>query len=288
MLRRSALFMPGNNPAMLLSAPILGSDCIIFDLEDSVSLNQKDSARLLVKHAIETLDFGSVEVVVRINPVSSQGWKQDLREIVPVYPDAIMIPKACKEDVEEIERFILEIEEEKQLTKKVKLMIIVETAYGIETIVETLRCSRRIECVLLGAEDLTTDLGIKRTKEGYEIDYARAKVAMAARAFSVQAMDTPFTDVEDTEGLVKDTLHAKSLGFSAKACIHPNQVDAIHAVFDPTQSEIDSAIEILEERDRALSSGLGVFSIHGKMIDLPVIQRAQNIVDLARKTGKLK
>ena len=273
---------------MLLSASILGADSVILDLEDAVALNQKDSARILVREAIKTLDFSAVEVMVRINPVGTTYWQKDLDYIIPVMPDVIMIPKATKQDVEEVESYIEQLEEKYQLPKKVSFVLIAETAYGVETIVETLRCSKRINGVLLGAEDLTTDLEIVRTKEGHEIEYARSKIAMACRAFSVQAIDTPFTDVDDFEGLANDTKHAKSLGFTAKSLINPRQVDTVHEVFAPTDAEIAYAQAIMDEKERALAEGLGVFSYKGKMVDQPIIVRAEKILSLARKLGLVK
>lgn len=287
MLRRTTLFMPGNNPAMLLSAPILGADSVILDLEDAVALNQKDSARILVREAIQNLDFSDVEVIVRVNPVGTDYWKKDLDTIIPTKPDLIMIPKASKESVEEIEAYIKMLEDKYHLSSAVNFLIIAETAYGIETILETLRCSKRIVGVLLGAEDLTTDLGIARTKEGKEIEYARSKIAMACRAFNVQAIDTPFTDVDDFTGLKQDTEHAKALGFTGKALINPRQVDFVHDVFAPTMDEICYAQAIMEEQEKALREGLGVFSFRGKMVDQPIILRAQKILDFARKLGLL-
>ncbi len=285
MMRRSALFMPGNHPGMLLSAAILGADSVILDLEDAVALNAKDSARILVREAIQSLAFGDVEVMVRINPVGSLYWQKDLDHIVLAQPDCIMIPKAAKEDVEQVEAYVAKLEEQHQISHRCQFFLIAETAYGIETLTETLRASKRIAGVLLGAEDLTADMGIVRTKAGHEIAYARAKVAMACQAFQVQAMDTPFTDVDDIEGLYQDTLYAKSIGMKGKALIHPRQVDAVHEVFAPNAEEVAYAKMILALQEKASKEGVGVFSYQGKMVDLPIILRAQSILKQARKLG---
>lgn len=285
MIRRSALFMPGNHPGMLLSAAILGADSVILDLEDAVALNAKDSARILVREAIQSLDFNQVEVMVRINPVGSFDWQKDLDHIVQAKPDCIMIPKAAKEDLQAVEAYVSKLEEQHQLTHRCQFFLIAETAYGVETLVETLRASNRIAGVLLGAEDLTADMGIARTKGGQEIAYARAKVAMACQAFHVQAMDTPFTDVEDFAGLRQDTIYAKSIGMKGKALINPRQVDIVHEVFAPTAEEITYAQTILTLHQQAQEEGIGVFSYQGKMVDLPILLRAQSIMDQARKLG---
>ncbi len=270
---------------MLLSASVLGADSVILDLEDAVALNQKDSARILVREAIKTLDFSEVEVMVRINPVGTPYWQEDLKQIIPVQPDIIMIPKATKDDVIEVENFVKELEKQHQITTPVRFVLIAETAYGVETIIDTLKASQRIDGVLLGAEDYTTDMEITRTKGGHEIEYARNKIAVSAKAFNIQAIDTPFTDVDDFEGLKKDTQHAKALGFTCKALINPRQVDVVHEVFSPSEEEINNAKAILLEQEKALSKGLGVFSFKGKMVDQPIIVRAQKTMQLARKLG---
>lgn len=270
---------------MLLSAGILGADAVILDLEDAVAINQKDSARILVREAISALDFGTVEVMVRINPVSSPYWTQDLDEIIPVMPDAIMIPKATSQDVVTIENYVKAIETQLCLSKKVKFVLIAESAYGVEMITDTLRASSRIDGVLLGAEDLATDLEVVRTKQGREIEYARGKIVMACRAFGVQAIDTPFTDVEDETGLRADTMHAKTLGFHAKALINPRQANIVHEVMSPSKEDIMYASAIMEAQTRALEEGIGVFSYQGKMVDQPIVLRAQKILDAAERLG---
>jgi citrate lyase subunit beta / citryl-CoA lyase len=285
MLRRTALFIPGNNPAMLLSANILGADSVILDLEDAVALNQKDSARMLVKKAITTFDFTGIEVLVRINPVSTPFWQDDLREIIEAQPDGLVIPKATKDDVMAIEALIEKLEEKYRVSKKVSFLLIAESAIGVETIAETLACSKRITGVLLGAEDLTADMEIVRRSDGEEIDYARKRVVMACKAFKVQPMDTPYTDVDNFDGLVVDTEKAKALGYTAKAVINPRQIDFVHQVFAPTQAEIDYAVAVLQEKERAFAEGIGVFSYQGKMVDQPIILRAEKILAMARKLG---
>lgn len=288
MLRRTALFIPGNNPAMLLSANILGADSVILDLEDAVALNQKDSARMLVKKAITTFDFSGIEVLVRINPVSTPFWQDDLREIIEAQPDGLVIPKATKDDVMAIEALIEELEEKYNVRKKVSFLLIAESAYGVEMIAETLGCSKRITGVLLGAEDLTADMEIVRRSDGEEIDYARKRVVMACKAFKVQPMDTPYTDVDNFEGLVGDTEKAKALGYTAKAVINPRQIDFVHQVFAPSQVEIEYAVAVLQEKERAFAEGIGVFSYQGKMVDQPIILRAEKIIATARKLGLIQ
>ena len=285
-LRRTMLFMPGNNPGMLQNAAILGADSVILDLEDAVSLTEKDSARTLVSEAIKFLDFSKVELVVRVNPLDTNYGKKDIDAIGRVKPDSLMIPKATEDQLRTIDKMLSEIENQEGFEEKcIKLIPIIETAYGLENVYNIIKSSDRVSAVLLGAEDLTLDFGIKRTKKGKEILYARNRVSAACRAAKVDAIDTPFTDTNDYDGLAKDTEKAKALGFTGKASINPRQIDTIHQVLAPTDEEIQHSIKVLEARDEAFSKGLGVFSLNGKMVDAPVINRAVTTVELAKMLG---
>jgi citrate lyase subunit beta/citryl-CoA lyase len=285
-LRRTMLFMPGNNPGMLQNAGILGADSIILDLEDAVSLTEKDSARILTREAIKSIDYINVEVVVRVNPFDTEFAKEDIDVIARVKPDALMIPKATEEELQAVDEILTNIEAEEGFEKgSIKLIPIIETAYGVENVYNIIKSSHRIVAVLLGGEDLTSDLGIKRTKEGEEIFYARNRVAIACKALKVDSIDTPFTDTNDFEGLEKDTRKAKSLGLTGKAAINPRQIDTIHDVYAPSVEEIKYAKRVLEAMEEAEREGKGVFSLDGKMVDAPVINRAKNTVELAKLLG---
>jgi citrate lyase subunit beta/citryl-CoA lyase len=287
-LRRSMLFIPGNSPNMIQSAGILGADSIILDVEDAVSIDEKDSARNLIMHALEEVDFYGCEVVVRVNAPSTAFGEKDLREITPKRPDAFMIPMATEEEIRIADAIISEIEKEEGIEAgSIKLVPIAETAYAVESIADIIRTSKRIEAVLLGAEDLTADMEISRTKEGGEIYYARNKIANICKAFKIQAIDTPFADVNDSKGLTEDTLKGKSLGMTGKAAINPRQVDAIHQVYTPTQEEIQYAQSVIAAMEEAKKAGKGVFSFEGKMIDAPIILRAETIIRKAILAGML-
>lgn len=280
------LFIPGNNPGMLQNAGVLGADSVILDLEDAVSLMEKDSARRLVSAAIRTLDFGSSEIVVRINPLDSPYGLLDLQAIAPVRPDALLVPKADVAQIRlassELDRLELEAGLE---PGTIRLIPLIESAMGVETVTEILAASGRNVAVLFGGEDYTADMGVRRTKPGEEIEYARNRVAVACRAAGADAIDTPFTDVEDFEGLLADTLKARNLGFTGKAAINPRQVDTIHQAYAPLQTEIRHALRVLEAMEEAEREGKGVFSLDGKMVDAPIINRARQTVDLARRLG---
>lgn len=285
-LRRTMLFMPGNNPGMLLNAPILGADSVILDLEDAVSLTEKDSARILVREAIKNLDYSNVELTVRVNPLDTEFGPKDIDTITRVKPDTLMVPKADPKEIRIADEMISKIEKEEGFEEgSIKIIPLIETAYGLENIYDVIKSSERIVAVLLGGEDLTSDLGIKRTKEGEEIFYARNRVATACRASRMNAVDTPFTDTNDYEGLRKDTSKAKSIGMTGKAAINPRQIDTIHSVFAPAEDEIKHAKRVLDAMEEAKKEGKGVFSLDGKMVDAPVLNRARNTVELAKILG---
>jgi len=273
---------------MLTSADCLEADSIIFDLEDAVSLKEKDAARILVREALSFLPLEEVEVTVRVNPLDSPYWREDLESIIPAKPDGIVIPKASVESVKTMVKEIERLEETHETGKRTKLLLIIESAMGLIDLRNIIESSDRIEAILLGAEDLSSDMGIKRTKESKEIEYARYLVATAARAYGIDALDTPYTDIDDVEGLERDTKFAKSIGFGGRLAINPRQIVTIHEVFSPTQEEIEEAQIIISEAEEAEKKGLGVFSYKGKMVDLPVIKRAEQIVDSARKWGLVR
>lgn len=277
--------MPGNNPGMLTSGDVLGADMVVMDLEDAVSLDEKDAARILVREALSSLRFRHSEVGVRVNPLDSPFWLADLEAIVPARPAALIIPKASVDAVQTMDQAVERIRQERGIEQEIRYLAIIETAMGLVEIRDIASCSRRIDALILGAEDLTSDMGIKRTKSGKEIEYARFVVATTARAFRLDAIDTPFTDIEDVKGLLADTAFAKSIGFTGRLAINPRQVDPIQELFSPTVAEIEEADAILQAAARARSEGLGVFSHRGKMVDLPVIRRAESLMASAKKWG---
>ncbi len=286
-MRRSMLFMPGNNAGMLLNADYLGADSIILDLEDAVSTAEKDAARILVRNAIRTLKYSRSEVIVRINSLDSPFFEEDIRQIVPVSPDMLMLPKtSCSQDVNLYADKVAAVEKSHGLgSGSVKLIPLIETALGIENAYAIASANERVKAVLLGAEDLSADLCCKRTKSGEEIAYSRGRIVCAAHAAKVDCYDTPFTDVDDELGLQADALLAKSLGFSGKAAISPRHIEAINTVFSPTISEINYADEVLRTIEKAKAEGLGVVSLRGKMIDAPIVARAVQVMDAARELG---
>ena len=286
-MRRSMLFLPGNTPNIIINGEILGADSVILDLEDAVAPAEKDAARILVRNAIRMMGFGKCEVIVRINGLDTPYWEKDLAMIIPAKPQLIMPPKvACREDVLKVDAQIAMLEEKHGLEKgAIGLIPLIETALGVENAFEIASACPRVKGIFLGGEDLTADLRCKRTKEGNEILYARTRLVVAARAAGVEVYDTPFTDVNDDEGLEKDAAFAKSLGFSGKASISPRHVEGINHVFSPTQQDIDYAYEVMAAIRAAEEMGKGAVALRGKMIDAPIVARARQTIAAAVELG---
>ena len=286
-MRRSMLFLPGNTPNMLINGNCLGADAVIFDLEDAVSPNEKDAARILVRNTMRYMDFSGCEIIVRINSIDTAFWKQDIDAIMPQQPGLILLPKTSSAaDVLEADAYITQVEEKLGLGKNaVGLMPLIETALGVENAFAIASATKRVKALFLGAEDLTADLQCKRTKEGREIEYARTRLVVAARAAGVDVYDTPFTDVNDDEGIWKDATYAKALGFTGKASISPRHVEVINAVFSPTQKDVDYAYEVMEAIALAEQQGKGAIALHGKMIDAPIVNRAKQTIAMAEALG---
>jgi len=286
-MRRSMLFLPGNNPNLLINGNCLGSDAVIFDLEDAVSPAEKDAARILVRNTMRYMDFGGCERIVRINSIDTPFWKADIDEILPWKPDLILLPKTgTARDVQTVDAYMAEVEEKLGMEKNaVGLMPLIETALGVENAFAIASAADRVQALFLGAEDLTADLQCKRTKEGREIEYARTRLVVAARAAGVDVYDTPFTDVNDDEGIVKDAQLAKALGFTGKASISPRHVEVINQTFSPTLKEIDYAYEVMEAISLAKQQGKGGIALHGKMVYAPNVARTERTIDMAKSLG---
>ena len=286
-MRRSMLFLPGNNPNMLINGNCLGADAVIFDLEDAVAPAEKDAARILVRNTMRYMDFRGCEIIVRINSIDTTFWRRDLDEILPYKPGLILLPKTgSAADVLAADAYITQLEQQLGLEENtVGLMPLIETALGVENAFAIAGASKRVKALFLGAEDLTADLQCKRTKESREIEYARTRLVVAARAAGVEVYDTPFTDVNDDEGIWTDAQLAKALGFSGKASISPRHVEVINQVFSPTQQEVNYAYEVMDAIALAESQGKGAIALRGKMIDAPIVARARRTIDMANCLG---
>ncbi len=283
-LRRTMLFVPGNNPGMMSDAHIYGSDALMFDLEDSVALGEKDAARLLVYHALKTIHYGECEKVVRVNPLNTTYGKADIEAMVAAGAEVIRLPKTeTAQDIWDTEEEILRAEQKFGVPEgKTRMMAAIEGALGIVNAYAIASASKRLIGIALGAEDYCANLKTTRSKEGNELFYARSAIVVAARAAGIDAIDTVFSDVNDEEQLVKETQAVKQLGFDGKSVINPRQIKPVHKVFTPTPTEVKKALRIMEAGKQAEARGSGVVALDGKMIDRPVILRAERCLELAK------
>jgi len=285
-LRRSRLYLPGSEPKYFINAALHGPDAVILDLEDSVHPAEKDTARILVRNTLRSVDFGKCERMVRINQFPL--GLEDLAEIVMESPDLIVVPKVERpEHIAETDRMIGELKSRYGITRPIWLMPILESALGIENASAIATASKHVVALTIGLEDYTADLGVIKTGEGSESLYARSRLVNAAKAVGVQAIDSVFGDVGDMGSLRSWAEKSRALGFEGMGCIHPSQVPVIHEAFAPSASEIEKASRIVAAFEEAQQRGLSVVSLGSKMIDPPVVERAKKLVERAEKMGKV-
>ena len=274
-MRRSRLYLPGNQPDLMIGAGLFKPDAVILDLEDAVAPAQKHAAQYLVRNALRAVDFAGVERMVRINQIPR--GLDDLPHVVPHNVHTILVPKA-----ESKEQVMAVVERVAQLTKRdVFLMPILESALGVERAYEIASAHPSVVALAFGAEDFTKDIGAARTVEGAESFVARSKLVLGARAAGVQPIDTVFSNVADEEGLLSSTREAISLGFDGKGCIHPRQIRVIHDAFRPAEKDVVYALRVKQAMALAEARGDGAISIGSKMIDPPVVARAMRVLELA-------
>ncbi len=284
-LRRSRLYLPGSEPKYFINAALHGPDAIILDLEDSVHHAEKDAARILVRNTLRAVNFGSCERMVRINQLPL--GLQDLAEIIPEAPDLVLIPKVERpEQVGEADRLIHELKVSHGTDRPIWLMPILESALGVENAFVIGTVSPNVCALTIGLEDYTADLGVVKTLEGRESQYARTRLVNAAKAAGVQAIDSVFSDVGDLAGLRQWGENSRALGFEGMGCIHPSQIPVIHEAFAPSQLEINKALKVVAAFEDAQQRGLGVVSLGSKMIDPPVVERARKLVARAKAMGR--
>ena len=280
-MRRTMLYLPGNNPNMLTRGYLFGSDGLILDLEDAVAMVEKDTARILVSKYLQQGEFGGCEVTVRINGIDTEYWKDDLAAVVPARRlDGIRAPKvADAKTVKILDEELSRLEDKNGLPQgKLKLFCLLETAKGIWNAYDIATASPRVAAIIPGGEDLRADLKTERSDDSTELEWARRMLVFAARAAGVDPLDTVFSRVTDDAGLRKETQFIKQLGFAGKSIIHPNQIAIIHDVFNPTEQEIAKAQKIIAAAKEAAARGQGAVSVDGKMVDVPVVKRAEYIL----------
>lgn len=280
------MFVPGNNPGMMQDAFIYSPDSIMLDLEDSVALAEKDTARLLVYNALRTVDYGGIEMVVRINPLNTPYGKKDIEAVVKAGADVVRMPKTeTADEVREVEAEIERVEKEAGRVGQTKIMAAIESALGVVNAYAIATASPRMMGIALGAEDYCANLKTQRTAEGIELLLARQTIVVAARAAGIDCIDTVFSNLNDMDGFRREVELIKKLGFDGKSVINPRQIPIVNEVFTPTQRDIDKAMTIVAAIHEAGRRGSGVIAVGGKMIDRPVVLRAQRTIDLAVAAG---
>ncbi|WP_147197881.1 citrate (pro-3S)-lyase subunit beta [Pantoea sp. MBD-2R] len=285
--RRSMLFVPGANAAMVSNAFIYPADALMFDLEDSVALREKDAARRLVYHALQHPLYRDVETIVRVNALDSEWGIDDLEAVVRGGCDIVRLPKTdTAQDVTEIEKEILRIEKAcGREPGSTGLLAAIESAQGITQAVNIANASPRLIGIALGAEDYVRNLRTERSPDGIELLFARSSILQAARATGIQAFDTVYSDANNEAGFLHEAAHIKQLGFDGKSLINPRQIELLHNLYAPTQKEVEHASQVVEAAEAAAREGRGVVSLNGKMVDSPVIERARLVLSRAALSG---
>ena len=288
-LRRTMMFVPASNAGMLRDADIYGADSIMFDLEDSISMKEKDTSRFLVYQAVKTIDYGETETVVRINGLDA-GGRDDIQALVRAGIDVIRLPKTeTAQDILDVEAVIEEVE--KQAGREIgttKMMAAIESAEGVLNAVDIAKASDRLIGIALGAEDYVTNMHTKRSPEGQELFFARSMILHAARNAGIAALDTVYSDVNNEEGLRYEVETIKQLGFDGKSVINPRQIPIVNSVFAPSEKEIENALNVIHAIEEAEERGSGVIALNGKMIDKPIVERAERVLNLAEAAGLIK
>ena len=286
-LRRSMLFVPGANAAMISNTFIYKPDSIMFDLEDSVALAEKDTARMLVAHALQHPLYRELETVVRVNPLASEFGLLDLNAVVRAGTDIVRLPKTdSAQDIIDMDAAITAIEKAcGRAVGSTQLLAAIESAQGILAVNDIAKASPRLMGIALGAEDYVRNMKTERSPDGIELLFARSSILHAARANGLMAFDTVYSDARNEEGFLREASLIKQLGFDGKSLINPNQITLIHNLFAPTQKEVDHAERVIAAAEEAERNGSGVVSLNGKMVDSPIIERAKLVLQRAAASG---
>ncbi|VFS45424.1 Citrate lyase subunit beta [Budvicia aquatica] len=272
---------------MVSNSFIYSADAIMFDLEDSVALREKDAARLLVFHALQHPMYQTIETIVRVNALDSEFGINDLEAVVRAGVDIVRLPKTdSAQDVIDMEKHIARIEAEcGREVGSTGMLAAIESAEGINNAVDIARSSPRLIGIALGAEDYVRNLRTERSPEGIELLFARCSILQAARAAGIAAFDTVYSDANNEQGFLNEAAHIKQLGFDGKSLINPRQIELLHNLYAPTSKELEHAQRVIEAAEAAALEGLGVVSLNGKMIDGPIIERARLVLQRAALSG---
>ncbi len=289
-LLRSLIFVPGNRQDMLEKAQEFDADVIMADLEDSVPPAEKLNARQIVKEVAPTLSQRGRKVMVRLNSLDTGLTQDELSSVIGPHLYGVSLGKVESTwDIMEWNRVASALEREAGLEPgHLKLIPWIENSKAVMRVYDIAVASPRIVGLAFGAEDYTDDMGVQRTDAGDEVYFPRAAVAVAARAAGVAALDSPYVRFRDRDGLKTDIESALKLGYGGKFAIHPAQLDIINAMFSPRPQDVEYARRVVEVWDEAENAGRGSTSLDGRMIDVPVVKRARNLLALADTIARRK
>lgn len=289
-LRRSMLFCPASSEKMLKTAHLRGADCVIFDLEDAVAYSEKENARKLLCNALQTIDYGSCEIFARINPLNTKFGEDDVEELVKSGIKNIRLPMCeGKENVAELSQMLSYYEKMNDIREgTIRIQGAIETPKGVLNALEIAEADERVISISFGTVDYTNCLFTDRTKDKEQFLYARSHVALCASVTGIDAVDTVYLEINDIDGFTEETRHAKLLGFTGKSCIHPSQVPVVHRVFTPDSKSVEESLIIIKEAKKAAQKGIGVIVVDGKMVDEPIVKKAEKILELAAAVGMLR
>lgn len=278
-IRRTMMFMPGNKPKMLNNGASYGASCLILDLEDAIAVTQKDAARNLVAFALRELDF-PCEIAIRPNHLSTPYGLDDLKVVLPAKPDIIRLPKVeSEEDIKFVSNMIDEVEAKEGFTPgTIKMMAAIETVKGMRQAYQIATASPRMVALAIGGEDYITDLQTQRTESGIELFYARSQLLAAAREAGIQAIDTVYANINNLEGFRDEVTRIRDMGFDGKSVVHPSQIEIVNEIFTPTDDMIRHSLKVIKASKEAADNGIGVITVNGKMIDGPLITRAERVI----------
>lgn len=285
-LYRTLFFVPGNDPSKIAKAEIYKADCLIYDLEDAVSVFEKDSARILVSRALGSIR-PNCPIGVRINSADTPFYQADVQSMVPLKPDFLRLPKTeSAQDIINLDNLLTELERKHGLELGgIKIVATIESAMGIINAYQIAVASSRMLAIGMGAEDLCTDMNMERTRHGREIAWARQMIVLAAHAAKIEALDMVYSDIKDLNGFRENVLEGKMFGYTGKSVVHPQQIDIVHECYSPSSQQLADAQAVLTVYAQAVAQNSGVISLNGKMIDRPMVTRAQNIIAYAQAAG---
>ncbi len=287
--RRVLLYVPGSDERKIVKAAGLNVDSICLDLEDAVAPNRKTEARAIVARMLREQKFGRSERLARINALGSGQESEDLDAVLPSHPDGIVVPKISRPDqVRWVSEQIAAAEDANGWElHSIRMIVLVESALGVMNSAEIACSDPRLDALLFGAEDLAADLGVKRTREGWEVFHARSAVVLAAAAYGIQALDMVDTNYRDLEGLYQDAQRGAEMGFAGKQIIHPDQIGPVELAFTPSDEEIEQARQMVQQFEEQKAAGAGVFGVEGKMVEMPIVKAAERVLARARAAGKI-